>query len=175
MWINLLQDHPGTWHLLASKWNDSGDARDKYFFHFGLQDSVLNLLMSEDGETFQTVAEGGSVFAEHGAVHACFTAEALGEVVIFINGVPTGAPGSFNAPRFPQISQPLIVGCKANGYPTCGDFIVDDFRMWNRPLSATGARSLLPSISVVPLACSESCVVSIAGSSSPQRSIAGST
>jgi hypothetical protein len=137
LWVNLLEDHPGTWHLLATKWNDAADPNDKYLFHFGLQDSTINLLMSEDGETFQTLAEGGTLLAEHGAVHACFTAEAPGSATIYMNGVPTGQPGSYNAQGFPQISQPLIIGCKANGYPTCGDFVVDEFMFWDRALSAT--------------------------------------
>ena len=137
MWLSLLQDHPGAWHLLATKWNDEGATNDKYFFSLNLQDTRLNLLMSEDGETFGTVAAGGSMLTENGVTHVCFTAEAGGAVLLFVDGVPVGQPGTYAASTFPQISQPLMLGCKANGDESCGDFVVDEFQMWGRALSAT--------------------------------------
>jgi hypothetical protein len=40
------------------------------------------------------------------------------QVQIFMDGVPIGTPGVYAPAAFPQISQPLILGCKANGYTT---------------------------------------------------------
>jgi hypothetical protein len=114
MWVSLLQDHPGQWHLLATKWNDNGPTNDKYQFQFGLQDSVLNLLWSADGETFQTITQGGSLLAEHGVVHCCFTANsATRSAQLYMNGVPVGQPGVIGSSAFPQTSQPIMIGCKS--------------------------------------------------------------
>ena len=55
MWVNLLRDHAGAWHLLATKWNDDGVAGDKYFFHFGIQDTVLNLYLSDEARNIRRV------------------------------------------------------------------------------------------------------------------------
>ena len=55
---------------------------------------------------------------------------------IYMNGVPVGAQGTFQAREIPVVPAHVIIGCKQNGYPSCGDFVVDDFQMWNRALSA---------------------------------------
>jgi hypothetical protein len=58
-------------------------------------------------------------------------------VQIFVNGVPRGAKGTFTAPSIPVSEANVFVGCKQTpGGVPCGDFIVDDFQMWNRALSA---------------------------------------
>ena len=136
LWVTVSHDHPGSWHLLATKWDDTAADGQKYAWHFGIQDTTLNLYLSNDGNEYHMAAEAQSLLAEHGLVHTCFTVEAGGPVQIYMNGVPVGAQGTFTAPTIPVVPAAVIIGCKQNGYPSCGDFLVDDFQMWNRALSA---------------------------------------
>ena len=137
MWVSLLHDQ--AWHLLATKWHDDGADGQKYFFHFAIENTMLNLYMSADGTSYELVATGESMLAEHGLIHACFTARAGGDVQLFMDGTPV-ATGTAPA-RFPSIPAPLLVGCKWGAGDAsnslCGDFIVDEFRFWDRVLSAT--------------------------------------
>jgi hypothetical protein len=136
LWVTVLHDHPGSWHLLATKWGD-GMAGPHYSWHFALQDTTLNLYLSNDGNEYHLAAEAGSLLAEHGLVHTCFTVVAGGDVQIYVNGVPRGTKGTFTAPALITSQANVFVGCKQNpGGVPCGDFIVDDFQMWNRALSA---------------------------------------
>jgi hypothetical protein len=51
--------------------------------------------------------------------------------------VPAGKGGHYSAAKFPQIPASLMLGCKESGrgWSECGDFILDDFMLWNRVLS----------------------------------------
>ena len=75
---------------------------------------MLNLYMSADGTSYELVATGESMLAEHGLIHACFTARAVGDVQLFMDGTPV-ATGTAPA-RFPSIPAPRreIV----HGWPT---------------------------------------------------------
>ena len=84
LWVTLTEDLVGGWHLLATKWDDTGRV---FAWHFGVQDTVLNLYLSEDGSgPAQPVCVAESLMAEHGLVHTCFTAEAGGAVQIYMDG-----------------------------------------------------------------------------------------
>ena len=136
LWVTILHDHPGSWHLLATKWGD-GMPGPHYSWHFALQDTTLNLYLSNDGNEYHLAAEAGSLLAEHGLVHTCFTVVAGGDVQIYVNGVPRGNKGTFTAPSIVVSEANVFVGCKQNpGGVPCGDFIVDDFQMWDRALTA---------------------------------------
>jgi hypothetical protein len=140
MWVTILSDHEDTWHYMATKWND--DIPKSKFFMFVIEKTILRLYMSTDGDEFEMVAEAEDLLAEHGLCHACFTAQAGGNVLIFVDGVPVGSPGSFAPASFPIVAAPLIIGCKANHIGTansqhCGDFVIDSFMLWDRVLSAT--------------------------------------
>ena len=123
-------------HLLATKWGD-GIPGPHYGWHFGIEDTTINLYLSDDGNEYHKAAEAGTLLAEHGLVHTCFTAVAGGDVQIYVNGVPRGQRGTYTPPAFPVVGADVFVGCKQNpGGVPCGDFIVDDFQMWNRALDA---------------------------------------
>ena len=97
LWVTVSHDHPGSWHLLATKWDDTAADGQKYAWHFGIQDTTLNLYLSNDGNEYHMAAEAQSLLAEHGLVHTCFTVEAGGPVQIYMKGVPVGAQGTFTS------------------------------------------------------------------------------
>jgi len=75
-----------------------------YGWHFGIEDTTINLYLSNDGLEYHKAVEAGTLLAEHGLVHTCFTAVAGGDVQIYINGVPRGHKGTYTPASFPVVA-----------------------------------------------------------------------
>eukprot|EP01050_Picozoa_sp_SAG11_P059145 SAG11_NODE_38169_length_253_cov_1.084416_1_plen_56_part_10 len=43
MWVTLTEDHLGTWHLLATKWND---ANAHFAWHFGIEGEHISSVLA---------------------------------------------------------------------------------------------------------------------------------
>ena len=79
-----------------TKWEE-GVSHGK-FFMFAVEDAMIRLYMSTNGDDFEMVAEDESILAERGLFHTCFTAVAGGgPVQIYVDGVPTGSAGRYQS------------------------------------------------------------------------------
>jgi len=141
-WINPDAVNAG-FQLIATQWNDTAGAGNKYLFHFNNRNvggsgslDELELYYSLDGTNFVGPVTATDVVPAGTWTHVAFTMKAnSGAIQLYAGGVPVGTPGTYTAASFPNLSQSLFFGNKVNTTALNFDGQFDDFQLYDEVLT----------------------------------------